>query len=169
MKAREWMTRQVETCTPEADLSHASMIMWRRDCGIVPVVDDSNKLVGVVTDRDICMAVATRHIPPEQVKVRDVMSTALYTCQPDDDIATALGTMRRRQVRRLPVVGEDHTVAGVLALADVVRNAGKSDARSKDAVTDQDVVDTLRDIEKPRQGGKPLDAGRTVMSEVRPS
>ncbi len=170
MKARDWMTPHVETCSPDADLAHASMIMWRRDCGIVPVVEPESKaLVGVVTDRDICMAVATRHRRPEEVKVRDVMSTAVYTCKPDEDVASALGTMRRRQVRRLPVVGDDDRVAGVLSLADVIRNAGRGGARSQPGLTPQDVVDTLREIEVPHGASKAAEAGRTVLSEVRPN
>lgn len=170
MKVRDWMTPQVETCSPNADLSCAAMIMWRRDCGFVPVIDpETSTLVGVVTDRDICMAVATRHRTPDELTVGDVMSTALYTCKPEDEITTVLGTMRRRQVRRLPVVGDDRRLAGVIALADVIRHVGKPGARTQPAITAQELIDTLREIEKPRVPVKATEVGPSIMAEAVPS
>ena len=152
MKVRDWMNAQVEACEPSADLSCAAMIMWRRDCGFVPVVNqETGKLAGVVTDRDICMAVATRRRAPEVLTAEDVMSSPVYACKPDDDVATALGTMRKRQVRRLPVLGDDGRLVGVLAFADVIRHGGKATARVQHAITPQELLDALREIEKPRR------------------
>jgi CBS domain-containing protein len=170
MTVRDWMTPQVETCSPNEDLACASMIMWRRDCGIVPVIDpETSTLVGVVTDRDICMAVATRHRTPDELTVRDVMTTALYTCKPEDEITTALGVMRRRQVRRLPVVGEDRHLVGVISLADVIRHTAKPGVRNQPAITAQELIDTLREIEKPRAAAKAVEVGPSVMAEAVPS
>ena len=71
MKVRDVMTAQVETCPADANLSAAAMVMWRRDCGAVPVTEGkSNRIVGIITDRDICMAVATKHCAPETVRAQ---------------------------------------------------------------------------------------------------
>src|SRR5260221_12493911 len=119
MKVKDIMSRSVETCAPDTDLAAAAMTMWRRDCGVVPVADTQGKVVGVITDRDICMAVATRHRPPEQVQVRELVSGKLHTVRPEDDIKTAMETMRKEQIRPLPVVQRDGTIAGMLSISDL--------------------------------------------------
>src|SRR5438093_4224642 len=103
MKVRELMTQPAEACEPNSNLASAAMIMWRNDCGVVPIVSDGRKPVGVITDRDICMAVATRHVPAEEIRVQDVMSGDLEFVRADDDVEKAMESMRRKQLRRLPV------------------------------------------------------------------
>jgi CBS domain-containing protein len=145
MKVHELMNPNVETCRAEDDLSAAAMVMWRRDCGFVPVVDPSSeKVVGVITDRDICMAAATRHIAPESLRVRDVMATDVCACEAEDNVDGALRTMRSRQVHRLPVVDRGGRLRGVLSIADVTR------AAPNDAVAHRDLVETYREIHRPR-------------------
>src|SRR3990170_4512454 len=73
MLVKSIMTREVKSCAPETSLSAAARIMSSRDCGIVPVVDAQQKLLGVITDRDVCLAVATRFRSPEELPARDVM------------------------------------------------------------------------------------------------
>src|SRR5262245_35747142 len=90
MKVKDVMTRGIETCTQDTDLAAAAMTMWRRDCGVVPVADAQGKLVGVITDRDICMAVATKHRPAEQVHVRELITGTLHAVRPEDDVKAAL-------------------------------------------------------------------------------
>src|SRR5439155_7015286 len=105
MKVQDVMTKGVESCRRSTDLAAAAMIMWRMDCGVVPVVgDDGREAVGMITDRDICVAVATRHRRPEEITVGEVVSGTLYKVRPGDDIRAALEAMRAERVRRLPVV-----------------------------------------------------------------
>jgi len=85
MKAKELMTRDVATCRPEDPMAAAARIMWERDCGIVPVVDGDGRPVGVVTDRDLCMASFTRNEPLSRMPVRDAMAKKPFACREEDD------------------------------------------------------------------------------------
>ena len=75
----------VKSCTPDTDLATAAKIMWDCDCGAVPVVNEERKVIGMVTDRDICIAAATRASRPSDVQVRDVMSQEVVSCKSGDD------------------------------------------------------------------------------------
>jgi CBS domain-containing protein len=118
MKVRDIMTDNPKCCGPDTNLAAATELMWINDCGVLPVLDDG-KLTGIVTDRDVCIAVGTRNCRPSETTVKDVASRAVQTCTPDDDVHTAMATMRRAQVRRLPVT-EDGKVVGILALNDII-------------------------------------------------
>src|SRR5215468_8957166 len=83
MKVRELMTKGVEACSRDANLSAAAMIMWRMDCGAVPVVNDRH-VVGMITDRDICVAVATKHRRAEDITVGEVINGSLHRVSEDD-------------------------------------------------------------------------------------
>jgi CBS domain-containing protein len=146
MKIQDIMTRPVESCRDRTDLAAAAMIMWRQDCGVVPVVDMEEKVVGVITDRDICIAVATRHRRPEELAVGDVMANRLFTIRPDDDVRAALDTMRHERIRRLPVVDANQRLVGVLSLNDIVRAAKPVTARGTGELNANDVLETLKTI-----------------------
>jgi CBS domain-containing protein len=125
MKVRELMTTQVETCPGHSDLAAAAMIMWRRNCGAVPVTDGrSPRVVGVITDRDICMAAATRHCAPDQIRVRAVVNGLLHFVTPDDEIETALERLASARASRLPVLGAKGEAVGMLFLNDILLRAG---------------------------------------------
>ncbi len=142
MNVRDVMSRDVESCSPDNDLAAAAMIMWRNDCGFVPIVENDGRVVGVITDRDICMATATRHQAPMSLRVRDVMPPRAHTVRPDEDIENALDLMRDERIRRLPVVDEDGKIQGVLSINDLILNA------------------------KPRSGGLPLDRVMEVLRSI---
>jgi len=141
MKIKDIMTREPATCSPATNLATAGRLMLDADCGILPVVDDKGKLVGVVTDRDLYIALATRNELASQVTVGDVARTQVFTCGPDDDLETALATMRQHRVRRLPVEGFGGTVAGIISMNDIVLAAG-----SRKPVRGEDVIETLQSI-----------------------
>src|SRR3970040_2346044 len=101
MKVKDIMTAEPRTCSPGTNLAAAAALMLDGDCGILPVVD-KGKLVGVVTDRDMFIALATRNKLPSQVTVGDVARKPVWTCGPDDEVHAALPTMKAHQVRRLP-------------------------------------------------------------------
>jgi CBS domain-containing protein len=120
MKVRDVMTSAVASCRRDDDLGRATQIMWDHNCGIVPVVEPTGTLVGVITDRDICIASATRHVAPGTLTVSDVMTRPVHACLPEDTIESALGIMRRFRIRRLPVVNAMGHLQGILSLDDIV-------------------------------------------------
>ncbi len=148
MKVRDLMTGEVEFCRPENNLAEAAAIMWRCDCGIVPVVDVERRLMGVVTDRDICMAVVMRNRLASEISVGEVMAGPVRSCNAADDVSDALDAMAREQLRRLPVVNADGTLAGILSLSDVVLHSERG--KSKKHVSHGEAMAALKAIAKPR-------------------
>jgi CBS domain-containing protein len=122
MKVRGIMTKGVRTCRPETNLATVAGRMWEADCGALPVVDARGHLVGIVTDRDVAIAVGTRHRLASHISVSDIMTVHVYTCEANDDLETALSTMATKRVRRLPVL-EGGALVGLLSLSDVARHA----------------------------------------------
>jgi CBS domain-containing protein len=139
MKVREIMTAQPKTASPSTTLDAAAQLFWGADCGILPVVD-GGKLVGVVTDRDMCIALATRNKRASELTVGDVASGTLWTCGADDDIHVALDTMTTRRVRRLPVT-QDGALVGVISMNDLVLASG-----ADKPVRTEEVVATLKAV-----------------------
>lgn len=115
------MTTELVTCSPTDALSRAAQIMWDHDTGIVPVVDDAGKVVGLVTDRDACMGAHMRGEALHHVPVDSAMSKRVHVCRPHEMIARALELMRKHQLRRLPVVGDGSHLRGLVSLADIAR------------------------------------------------
>jgi CBS domain-containing protein len=136
MKARDIMTSDPLAITQREPVSRAAQIMRDLDVGIVPVVDDpsSMRLIGVITDRDIAVrCVARKH--GNSCTVGDHMTSShLDTVRPDDDIDAAITLMERDQVRRIPVVSEDHRLAGIIAQADLATKVGPNDPRTIEEV-----------------------------------
>jgi CBS domain-containing protein len=144
MKVQDVMTYNVQTCRPETNLADAAMRMWRNDCGALAVIADGQKVVGMITDRDICMAAATKHRDPANIRVGDAISGKVYACSPDTDIHEALKIMQQKQVRRLPIISaEDGRLAGILSMNDVaLRAQGGRQAE----LSAEDVESALRGI-----------------------
>ena len=152
MNVEQLMTRNVYTCHPGDPVSVAAGIMWDRDCGCVPVVDPQNsaRLVGIVTDRDVCMAAYTQGRPLAAIDVQSAMSTTVHCCRPTDSIDSALQTMERHQIHRLPVVDADGGVVGLLSLADAAREAAHEHPRRTKDMTDGRVGEVFEAISAPR-------------------
>lgn len=117
---RALMTTHVRTCRSDDSLVHAAQLMWETNCGAVPVVTDET-VVGVITDRDICMASYTQGKGLSDIGVESAMSKALFSCSPDESIGAALATLGDKRVRRLPVLGEDRKLLGIISISDVTR------------------------------------------------
>ena len=130
---RELMTEEPHALASSATVMEAARLMRDEDMGIVPVVD-GDKLVGTVTDRDIAIRVVAEGRYPETVTVGEIASRELVTIDPQQELDEALRLMARHQVRRLPVVEEDGKLVGIVAQADIARNA--SDAQTGDLVED---------------------------------
>jgi CBS domain-containing protein len=140
MKVKDIMTTEPRRCSLSTNLAAAAKLMLDGDCGILPVVDEG-KLVGVVTDRDMYIALATRNKRASQIAVGEVVQMPVRTCGPDDDVEAALATMKQHRVRRLPVEGFGGTVMGVISLNDILLAAGP-----RQPVRDREVVDTFQAI-----------------------
>jgi CBS domain-containing protein len=119
--ARCIMTADVATCRAEDTLERAAQIMWERDCGAVPVLAAGGALVGMITDRDVCMAAYTQGAPLRAANVGGAMSRRLVSCHPDDPLARVAEIMSAAQVRRLLVTDRDGQLLGVVSLGDLAR------------------------------------------------
>lgn len=124
MKVQELMISPAHTCRANAQLGDAARAMLEHACGCLPVLGLHGQVVGMVTDRDVCLAMAARPRNPMEIPVREVMSHHVYSCLPTDDVERALATMAEHGVRRLPVTDADGHVRGILSVDDVVRRSG---------------------------------------------
>ena len=148
MKVQDVMTRAVASCHRNADLAAATALMWERNCGHLPVVDDQGKVVAVITDRDICIALGTRNRCAGEVRVSEVICRPAVVCNADDELRSALKIMARERVRRLPVVDHDGALVGILSLDDVTLQARHHGDTDRPPVSFEDVMHTLRAIYK---------------------
>ena len=137
-------------CWPDTNLAAAAALLWEHDCGALPVLDAETRVIGILTDRDICMAVGTRGRLASDLAVRDVMTPAVLTCRPEDSVSTALRIMREGRVRRLPVVNNDRALMGMISINDLVLAA-----KRQGGVAIEELLMTLRVISahptRPRQ------------------
>jgi CBS domain-containing protein len=120
-RVRDLMSPSPITCRPADDLRLAAQRMWEGDFGVLPVVDEARKPVGILTDRDICMAAYTRGRALAELSVADAMSRGVRTCKPSHSLRSAMDLMVTHQVRRLPVVSDEGTLVGIVSLADIAR------------------------------------------------
>ena len=117
---KDVMTSNPCSIDAEKSVAYAAKMMREEDVGLAPIVE-GDKLIGMLTDRDIAIRVVAEGRNPEQVKVADVASKQVVTIDPQQDLDEALRIMAEHQVRRLPVVEEDGKLVGVVAQADIAR------------------------------------------------
>ena len=150
MKVRDIITAQVGSCRTETNLAEAARIMWDKDCGAAPVLDGEGKVVGMITDRDICMALTTRNRLASDVTVGEVINGAVKACAPDDDVSAALKTLRSEQLRRLPVVDDEGKLLGIISLNDVILHSKQGKSKKGAHVSHADVMDALKALSQHR-------------------
>jgi CBS domain-containing protein len=146
MKVKEAMTGTPFYCQMETNLGSAVELMWTGNCGFLPVMGKDGKITGVVTDRDICIALGTRNRLAGEITVREVMSHRLFACSPDDDVHVALRTMVEGGVRRLPVLGANGVLVGVISMDDVLIKAQPGSIGSRPELSTEEVVRAFRTI-----------------------
>lgn len=144
MKVIDVMTGTPFYCSPDTNLGSAAELLWNQNCGILPIVDNQ-KVMGVVTDRDMFIALGTRNRLPADIAVGQVSSGTVHLCYADDDIHTALETMAREKVRRLPVVNRKGILQGILSMDDIILRA---EMRKPGVVADLFYDDVLRTLKK---------------------
>lgn len=147
MKVREVMSRNVVRCALGDSLEQAAKLMWEGDCGCLPVVDDTGEVVGMITDRDVCMAAYTRGIRLSEAKVGSVISGDVYSTHPEQDIDKVEATMAARQIRRMPVI-EMGALVGIVTVGDLARYAEAHPV--KGALSSPALTKTMAAIVHPR-------------------
>ena len=155
MKVREVMTKDTASCGLDSSLASASKTMRKTNRGFLPVIGEGGNVVGVITDRDACIALGRRDQKPSQVLVRDVILPEgqtfprLYVCTPDDGVHCVLKTLRAHKIRRLPVVDREGVLQGILSIDDLVLRACENSG--KEGVSCKDVIETYKAIRRPVQ------------------
>jgi len=146
MKVKEAMIGTPYYCQTDTNLGAATELMWVGNCGFLPVMGANGKIVGVITDRDICIALGTRHHLPGDITVREVMSDRLFACSPDCDLHAALQIMEEGGVRRLPVIAEDGKLVGVISMDDLLLKAELPVTGIQSELSTDEVVRSYRTI-----------------------
>lgn len=126
-KCSDVMTENLVYSSPEDTVSHVAQLMKKEDIGPVLIVDneDSKRLVGIVTDRDLALKVVAEGRDPQTTKVEAVMTRKVITCRADDDVENAMKAMAQYQLRRIPVVDKDGRLVGIISQADVATRVGE--------------------------------------------
>lgn len=146
MKVKEIMTQSAVCCGPETNVGRAVELLWERNVGMLPVVDRSGKLIGVVTDRDLCIAMGTRNRLPGDLTVGEIAIRRVFACKPDDDVHEALSLMSAKQVRRLPVVNKEGVPQGILSMDDLVLHSEIGKLRGACELSSEEVTQSLKKV-----------------------
>ena len=125
MKVFEVMTIDVGFCALQDNLTKAAQIMWEKDCGIVPVVDEQKRVVGVITDRDIAIAAASRNRRTSSIKAGEMNFSPVKVCAMQDDLKDVLRRMRKYKIKRLCVTNQENELLGIISLSDILLKAGE--------------------------------------------
>jgi len=133
------MTKDVSCCYPGTNAAAASEIMWTRNCGVLPIVE-GGRVVGMITDRDLFIALGTSNKNAADLSVGEIMNKDLSSCEPTDDVRAVLKTMAQRQVHRLPVVDKDDGLKGILSMDDILLRAETG------GLTNEDVIKVMKAI-----------------------
>jgi len=145
MKVKDVMTPDAKAIWITESLADAAKEMWENDCGVLPIIKDGRKVVGMITDRDICMASAMRDRNPSNISVEEVMNATVYAAEPDEEVEQALQTMREHKIRRLPVLNLEGELQGIVSMNDIVLKAKDRNGK-KPQIAYADVVKTYQAI-----------------------
>jgi CBS domain-containing protein len=152
MNVEELMTKPAVTIQAQDNLDIAAKKMWDNDCGVLPVVGGDGRLIGVLTDRDICMSAWSRGRLLANIRADEAMSKQVFSLKPDQEIGLAEVLMTENQVRRIPIVDANEKPVGVLSMNDLAREATKPGTKFKDGISR--AVHTLAAICRPRKSAK---------------
>jgi CBS domain-containing protein len=151
MKVSELMARDCKCCPEHSSLNTAAYMMWEHDVGCVPIVNQEQRIVGMLTDRDICMSAYLQGVLLKDASVTSAMSKEVFSCRPDDDIATAEKLMREKQVHRLPVVDLEGRLVGLISLTDIAHEAAEeTEMKTPRQVPDAVITQLVASVRAPR-------------------
>ena len=140
MNVRDAMTARPRSAAPDTPLSQVAQLMDNQDIGAIPILDE-DRLVGMITDRDIVVRGVAKEKDLRGMSSRDIASGDLVTVRPDQDLSDALHLMAQHQIRRLPVVDDENRLVGVVSQADIALD-----------LNDKSVGEMVAGISKPPQG-----------------
>lgn len=143
MNVRDAMTTGTPRCTSGINLGTAVEILWNSNSGILPIVDENQRVISVITERDICIALGTRNRLAGDITVGEVATHRAICCSPDDDVRSALAKMVQSNVRRLPVINADGRLEGIIAVDDVVAPIVLKNTGRGSQITSQDALSRL--------------------------
>jgi CBS domain-containing protein len=149
MNVSDLMTTAVKSCGTNDNLQRAAQVMWENDFGAVPVVDGDSRVVGMITDRDICMAAYTRGQPLWQIPVSSAMAKQVHGVRESDSIEAVEAVMRQAQIHRVPVLDGDAHLKGFLSMNDLVRHAHHWAGRKTNGLSEGSIVQTMAAICEP--------------------
>jgi len=140
-KCKDVMTEDPVCCLPTDAVSKAAQLMKDEDVGSIPVIEDEEtmKLIGIVTDRDLALQVVAAERDASTTQVEDVMTYDVITCRATDDVQKAVDAMAQHQLRRMPVIDSDHRIVGIISQADVATRVEKS----------EEVAEMVKEISQP--------------------
>jgi len=140
-KCKDVMTEDPVCCLPTDAVSKAAQLMKDEDVGSIPVVEDEEtmKLIGIVTDRDLALQVVAPERDASSTQVEDVMTYEVITCRATDDVQKAVDAMAQHQLRRMPVIDGDHRIVGIISQADVATRVEKS----------EEIAEMVKEISQP--------------------
>jgi CBS domain-containing protein len=159
-RVKDVMTDEVRTCGPDAPLEAAVQIMREQGCGCVPVVDAANRVVGLVTDRDAVMCALREKKALFDLKVREACTRAVVACEVHDTLEHAETVMRVNHVRRLPVLGPNRELTGLLSLTDLARHLELSEAEGCTGLSPRHIAVLLAETSGVRQPPATLEHAR---------
>ena len=146
MKVKEIMTQSAVCCSANMNIGEAVELMWVHNCGVLPVLGANRILSGIITDRDICIAVGTRNKLAGELAVGDIATKEVFACKPDDDVHEALRIMADHQVRRLPVVDNAGIPQGILSADDIVAHAGLNKWTGAAPLPSEEIIGSLKKL-----------------------
>jgi CBS domain-containing protein len=150
MNVSNLMTSQVNTIAPDARMDEAVRLMAEQDIGCLPVIDGDGCVVGIVTDRDICLIAASRDVPMSALPVTDAMSEDVVAVSPSTTLEQAEWLLRDRQLHRLPVIDDDRRVVGMISLNDIAQAAAAQRWQGDEGLSPRDVGRTVAAIAERR-------------------
>ena len=136
-KCNEVMTKNPVCCLPNDMVAKVAQLMKSKDIGPVPIIENeqTKKLVGIVTDRDLALKIVAEGRDAKSTKAEEVMTRKVVTCRSEDDVQKALDAMSEHQLRRIPVVDNDNRIVGIIAQADVATRVDQP-AKTAEVVKD---------------------------------
>jgi CBS domain-containing protein len=154
MTIRNVMTAEVTTCHLNTNLATATALMWEHDCSALPVLNDTGELAGVMTDRDICIALGTRNVRASELSAGQVVSGLAIVCKATDDILVALQKMRAAKLRCLPVVSPDGILEGIVSIDDFVLGEQSRNTQSLNTESSEGEAVSLGDVLRAMQAAQ---------------
>jgi len=149
MNASELMTTAVQSCHADDTLQRAMQIMWDHDCGVVPVVDRENRVIGMITDRDVAVAAYTQGRALWQIPVSTAMAKKVHGVEATDSLEMVEELMRRVGVRRVPVLDGQGTLKGIISLNDLARHVHRGAGRKANGLRADSIAQTLAAVCEP--------------------